>query len=186
VNTVTATARRWTLLLVAIVACLAIVAACGAQAPGGSRAPGPATSGSAGGPTSGSVPGSSPRAGVPVFTGSATVLMEIDGTAHELTGGRCDLQEYPEDMGGGWAFAINLGTPSFEDGGPDYVGIVVDVADAAAPDGEYTDVLATASVDGVGFNIGEAVLTIRDGGTAGSLTGETRPDNKPVRATFSC
>jgi hypothetical protein len=165
---------------------LALVACAGGPATGGaSGTPTPVrTTGTATGAVPPSAPASSSR--LPTFSGNATVLIEIDGTPHELTGGRCDIQELPADLGGGWVFALNLGTPSTAPGGPDYIGIVFDISDGTAPDGRYEGVLATATVDGFGFNIGDNVVNVRNGGTEGDLTGETRPDNKPVRAAFSC
>ena len=162
-----------------------LVLGCGGAASSSSSALDPTASPSrtAGGSTAAP---SRPAGNLPNFSGSAVVLIEIDGTRYELADGRCDVVEYPADMGGGWAFALNLGTPSTQPDGPDYVGLLLDLPDANAPDGEYTDVLLTATVDGFGFNVGEAVVTLRDGGHTGSFTGETRPDNKPVRGTFSC
>ena len=181
-NTIRSRSITQAILLAA--ASLAIAACAGAPAGSGPASPTTPVRATSTGAAPPSVPSSSSR--LPTFSGSATVLIEIDGTPHELTGGRCDIAEMPADMGGGWVFALNLGTPSTTPDGPDYVGIVIDIPDGTAPDGRYEGVLATATVDGFGFNIGENVLNIRNGGTEGDLTGETRPDNKPVRAAFSC
>jgi hypothetical protein len=182
--------RVSTSLVVAAVA--AVMVACGpaASAPGGSGSGG-SGSGSGGSGSGGS--GASPTAPVataaasgrfPTFTGSAKVTLDVAGTVHTLEGGRCDLQELPADFGGGWAFGINIGTPSTDQSGPDYFGLVVDVP-GADPDGTYADVLATATVGGSGFNIGSVELTIQDDGRRGEFTGQSHGIG-PVQGVFEC
>ena len=116
-------------------------------------------------------------------------MIEFEGNTYTVTGGDCGVFQYPPDFGGGSAFGLSVGTPSIgSPGGPDYFGLLaVDLADAAAPDGTYPDVRATASVGGEGFNIRDVTLTIEGGGTRGSFVGTTAESpTRPIQGTFEC
>lgn len=175
---------RGSMALVVVAVAATVVTGCGSA--GQAATSDPRTTGAAT-PDPATAPPATPRTGgsLPTFTGSAKVTLDVAGTVHTLEGGRCDTQELPPDFGGGWVFAINIGTASMDPNGPDYFGVTVSVP-GPDPDGTYDeDIIATATVAGAGFNVSDAQLTIRDDGQRGDFTGQAR-DVGPVRGAFEC
>jgi hypothetical protein len=119
------------------------------------------------------------------FSGDARVTLTYAGTSKTFEGGECDLAMYPEGFGEGWYFAINIGTPSADPTGPDYFGILTDVADDGNPDGTWTDAIITVNQPSGGFNVGSPELTIREGGASGEFNG-TAYEIGPVEGEFTC
>ena len=168
----------------AVLAIVAVAMGCSTGSPAASnQAPAPA-SGAASPASVAASPASQDNPVPPGF--SAVVEMAIgDAEPTKLTGGRCENQEAPAELGGGASWALSVGTS----GAADYIGIVITVPDVTSvPDGEYDreNALATFNRAGASFNIGDFVITLEAGGTKGAFTGDSRPGNEPIQATFSC
>lgn len=168
-----------------VLAVVAIVLGCSSGSPAASSGA-PAGASEAASPANVAASPASQDNPVPPPGFSAVVNMAIgDAQPTELTGGRCENQEAPPELGGGATWALSVGTS----GAADYIGIVITVPDVASvPDGEYDreNALATFNRAGAPFNVGDFVITLEAGGTKGSFTGDSRPGNEPIEATFSC
>ena len=176
--------------LIAIFGALVIVAGCG----GGGATAGP-TSGAqdvdprptAAGATT--APGSTPARTAP---GAARATVRIGDAETVISGGQCGVNEFPPDFGGGHGFYTNIGVMNFEDGGPDYLGLLIGEVPGPGTeaDGTYestwNNAAGTLVAGGKYTPLGDIVLTVKDGGMSGTLTSVVRNEDTPVEIAFTC
>lgn len=158
------------------------VVACG----GGSQVT-PGASGAATVPATATAAPAASSTGAP---GSGLATVSIGGAVTTIRGGSCGHAVLPSDFGGGYAFGINIGTPSFGGaGGPDYLGVLIDTP-GPDPDGVYEmswgAATGTLFAGGQDVSLGKIRLEVLNDGSSGVLTSTTRTDALPVIIQFTC
>jgi hypothetical protein len=175
--------------LAALLGVAVVAVACGSGASQGSASPSGA-GGRTPEPGATSTPGATPATatGAP---GVAQATVKIGDAEHVISGGTCGAYEFPPDFGGGYGFSLNIGRMNFEDGGPDYLGVLIDVPGMGdAADGTYESTWNNATgtlVAGSTYTrLGDIVLTVANGATEGTLTSVVRDEGTPVEIAFTC
>ena len=175
---------------IALVAAGLTLAACGAT-PAGSAAGQPASPTPPGAAAATSAPASVAPAGtVPplVQAGQARAVVNVGGEEFVITGGECRGAQYPAELGGTYFFGINIGTLNSAEGGPDYLGALIDTPQD--PDGTYhldfVDAAGTLVAGHHRIALRDIEATIRDDGGSATITGADPGTGAPVTIEVTC
>jgi len=155
---------------------VAALAACSSQ---------PESSGAANGSPSQAATSATPSKA----SGDVMALVTIAGLTTTISGGSCGSAEYPPDVGGGHFFGVNIGAlPTFESGGPDYLGMIIDTA-GQDPDGTYemsfADATGTLVASGETVPLTTIAIVIADDGARSALRSKTT-DGRAVEISIAC